>query len=314
MLTSDEIIWGYRYMLDRDPRPEEMLRLALDPITRTQLRARLQGSDEFAAHEKTIGHVSKWVITEIFDGNMKIWIDLADKYVSFGCLIDNYEPQETAAFRRLLRPGFHVADVGANVGWFTFLAALCTGPEDRVTAIEPRVPTVDYLRRSVRLNQLEDRITVLQNAVGNRAGTVSLTWQPASRNPGSTHLGEPKENDEGQMAEMRELDALLGGARVDFIKMDIEGAEGLALIGASAILQENRPFILCEINPAALRAVSDMSVEEFLRTVGAQGYIPFLLEDCATLARLEGPPEFGGRELINIVLAHRERLPDSAPS
>jgi FkbM family methyltransferase len=310
MLTRDEIIWGYRYMLDRDPRPGEILQLELDPLTRTQLREQLLGSDEFAAQEKVIGQVSKWVITEIFDGSMKIWIDLADKYVSFGCLIDDYEPQETAAFRRLLRPGFHVVDVGANVGWFTFLAALCIGQEGRVTAFEPRIPTVDYLRRSVCLNQLEDRITVLQNAIGNRSSTVSLTWTPASRNPGSTRLGEPEENDEGQLAEMRELDALLGGARVDCIKMDIEGAEGLALAGASTVLRVNRPFLLCEINPAALRVVSCMSVEEFLRVVRAQGYIPFSLEDHLGLTRLEGSPELGGREVINVVLAHAERLPD----
>jgi FkbM family methyltransferase len=313
MLTLDEIDWGYRYMLDRDPRPEEISCLLLDPITRTQLRQRLLSSSEFASREKVIGHTSKWVITEIFGGEMKIWIDLADKYVSYGCLIDNYEPQETAAFRQLLRPGFHVIDVGANVGWFTFLAALCTGQEGRVTAIEPRAPTVDYLRRSVCLNQLEDRITVLRNAVGNRSDTVSLIWHPTSHNPGNTHLGEPDENAEGQMVEMRELDALLGGTRLDCIKIDIEGAEGLALLGAVAILRENRPFVLCEINPAALRMVSDMSVEDFLRLMCAQGYIPFSLDDHAGLGRLEGVPEFGGRELINIVLAHEERLPAPSP-
>jgi FkbM family methyltransferase len=310
MLTRDEIIWGYRYMLGRDPRPEEMLRLEPEPFTWTQLREGLLGSEEFAAREKVIGHTQKWVITEIFGGSMKIWIDLADKYVSFGCLIDNYEPLETVAFRRLLRPGFHVADVGANVGWFTFLAALCTGQEGRVTAFEPSNPTVDYLRRSVHLNQLEDRVTVVQNAVGNRSGTVSLVWYPASRNPGNTHLGDADKNTEMQLAEMRELDTLLGGARVDCIKMDIEGAEGLALAGAGTVLRENRPFILCEINPAALRAVSSMGVEEFLCLMRGRGYIPFSLDDPAGLTRLEGSPEFGGRELINLVLAHEERLPE----
>jgi FkbM family methyltransferase len=310
MLNSDEIIWGYRYILDRDPRPEEVSQLMLGAVASAQLRERLLDSDEFAAKQKVIGHVSKWVITDVFDGNMQIWIDLADKFVSYGCLIDNYEPQETVAFRRLLQPGFHVADIGANVGWFTFLAAQFIGPEGRVTAFEPRTPTVDYLRRSVHLNQLENQINVLPNAVGNRSDTVCLTWRPASRNPGNSYLGEPGENDEGQLVEMRELDAMLGEARVDCIKMDIEGAEGLALIGASAILRANRPFIMCEINPAALHAVSDMSVEEFLYVVRARNYIPFSLDDHGDLARLKGLPEFGSHEVINIVLAHQDRQPD----
>src|ERR1700722_20520178 len=128
MLTQDEIIWGYRYMLGRDPRPQEMRRLVSESTTCMELRKLLLGSDEFAAQEKVIGHSSKWVITEIFNGSTKIWMNLADKFVAFGCLIDNYEPEETVAFRRLLRPGFHVVDVGANVGWFTFLAAQCIGP------------------------------------------------------------------------------------------------------------------------------------------------------------------------------------------
>jgi FkbM family methyltransferase len=217
-LTYDEIIWAYRYLLGRDPQPEEMSHLTLEPITQGQLRERLLCSDEFARLEKVIGHVSKWVITEIFDGRLKIWIDLADKYVSFGCLIDNYEPLETAAFQRLLRPGFYVADVGANVGWFTFLAALCIGPEGRVSVFEPRN---HYIRRSVQLNQLEDRIIVLQNAVGDRTGTVPLVWHPASRNPGSTHIGAPQENGEVQFVEMRKMDALLAESNVDCVKMDI---------------------------------------------------------------------------------------------
>jgi FkbM family methyltransferase len=312
MLTRDEIIWGYRYILGRDPRPAEVWHLESEPITCIQLRQRLLSSDEFAGQEKVIGHVSKWVITEIFDRSVKIWVDLADKYVAFGCLIDDYEPLETAAFRRLLRPGFHVVDVGANVGWFTFLAAQCTGREGRITAIEPSRPTVEYLRRSVCLNRLEDRITVIENAVGDRSGSVSLAWHPASRNPGSVHLAEAGDGAETQSAEMRELDTLLAGTRVDCIKMDIEGAEGLALAGAGAVLREQHPFIMCEINPTALRAISGMSVDEFLCLVRARSYVPFSLEDRAGLTRLERSPDLGNREVINIVLAHEERLPDCA--
>ena len=310
MLTRDEIIWGYRFILDRDPEPEEVSRLEFVPMTCTDLRQQLLSSDEFAAQEKVIGHVSKWVITEIFDGDMKMWIDLADKYVGFGCLIDDYEPLETFAFRRLLRRGFHVVDAGANVGWFTFLAARCIGQKGRVTAIEPSRPTVDYLRRSVCLNRLEDRITVIENAVGDRCGSISLAWNPVSHNPGSAHLAAPGESAETQLVEMRELDELLAGRRVDCIKMDIEGAEGLALAGAGVVLRENRPFIMCEINPAALRGISGMSVDEFLCLVRERSYIPFSLEDRAGLTRLERSPELGGREVINIVLAHEERLPD----
>jgi FkbM family methyltransferase len=309
MLTHDEIIWGYRYVLGRDPRPAEVSFLTGQTIVPAGLRTMLLGSEEFAAREKVIGYTSKWVITEVFEGSVKMWIDLADKYVSFGCLIDNYEPLESAAFRRLLQPGFHVADLGANVGWFTFLATRGIGPTGHVTAIEPRNITADYLRRSVQLNGLDDRITVCQHAIGDHSGTVSLAWHPASHNPGSTHLGEPDEGAEAQETELRRLDEVLGESRVDCIKMDIEGAEGLALVGAATVLRSSRPFVLCEINPSALRAVSAMSVEDFLCLVRAQQYVPFSIEENSGLVRLEGPPELGGREVVNVVLAHEERLP-----
>lgn len=310
MLTLDEIIWGYRYVLDREPLPDEVSGIAMQAIGRSDFREFLLRSDEFVAREKVIGRHSKWVITEIFNGETKMWIDLADRYVSFGCLIDNYEPLETTAFKRLIQPGFHVVDLGANVGWFSLLAARCAGADGRVWAVEPRHPTVDYLRRSVQLNGLEDRISVLPMAVGDRSGTVSLIWDPASRNPGSTHIGDPGGGAEVQSVEMQELDRLLAGVRVDCIKMDIEGAEGLALAGAGELLREHRPFILCEINPAALRYVSAMSVADFATLVRARGYALFSLQDHTGLARLNGVPDLGDQEIINVVLAHEARSPE----
>ena len=104
-MTRDEITWAYRYLLGREPSTDEIARLEPQAMCRSQLRAMLLRSDEFAIEQKVVGHTGKWVITEIFNGRLKLWIDLADKYVSFGCLIDNYEPQESAALRRLLRPG-----------------------------------------------------------------------------------------------------------------------------------------------------------------------------------------------------------------
>jgi FkbM family methyltransferase len=306
-MTRDEITWAYRYVLGREPVVDEIERLGTMTIGRRQLWAELLRSDEFAAGEKAIGHASKWVITEIFDGRASIWIDLADKYVSFACLMDNYEPLETSAFRRLLRPGFHVVDLGANIGWFTLLAALAVGPQGRVSAVEPRKPTVDFLRRSVRLNRLEGQVTVLEAAVGHKLGTATLVWSPPSRNPGSAHLGNAKDGAEAQVVEVRPLDILLAGSAVDCIKMDIEGAEGLAFLGGTRVLEESRPHILCEINPTALRRVSGMTVEEFLKLVRGKGYAVHSIKESDTLVREDGVPSLGGRYIINVVLTHEDR-------
>jgi FkbM family methyltransferase len=307
-MTEDEIAWAYRYVLGREPLPEETTRAMVQAITRLELRASLLRSDEFAIEQKIPGHTGKWVITEILGGQAKLWIDLADKFVSFGCLIDNYEPVETAAFRRLLRPGAQVVDVGANVGWFTFVAAQAIGPEGHVTALEPRSPTAEFLQRSVALNGLDDRITVLRSAASNTAGSASIIWHPHSYNPGSAHLGEPDGNAVAQVVEVRRLDDLLRGQQVDCVKMDIEGAEALALLGAEEVLGDQRPHILCEINPSALRNVSGVSVEELLKLVRSKGYVVLALADAGMLVPTDGSIDLCGREVANVVLAHRERL------
>ena len=84
-MTRDEIIWGYRYTMGRDPQPGEVSRLEVGANNLRPIASSTIEFDEFATPEKVIGHVSKWVITEIFDGSAKIWVDLADKYVAFGC-------------------------------------------------------------------------------------------------------------------------------------------------------------------------------------------------------------------------------------
>lgn len=307
-MTEDEVAWAYRYVLGREPLPEETALVMVQATTRMELRASLLRCDEFAIEQKIPGHTGKWVITEILGGQARLWIDLADKFVSFGCLIDNYEPLETAAFRRLLHPGAHVVDVGANVGWFTFVAALEIGPEGHVTALEPRLPTAEFLQRSVGLNGLDDRITVLRSAAGDTAGSGSIIWHPHSYNPGSAHLGQPDGVAVAQVVEVRRLDDLLRGQPVDCVKMDIEGAEALALLGAQQILGEQRPHILCEINPSALCNVSAVGVDGLLGLMRSKGYVVFTLADGGELVPADGPIDLCGREVANVVLAHRERL------
>jgi FkbM family methyltransferase len=179
-----------------------------------------------------------------------------------------------------------------------------------VSAIEPRRPTVDYLRRSVCLNQLEERVTVLQTAVGRETANALIVWHPASQNPGSSHLGDAGDNLETQPVAVRTLDDLLAGSTVDCLKLDIEGAEGLALLGADRLLRETRPFMLCEINPAGLQNVSGMSVDEFLTLIRSRSYVVFSLADDTSLVRMNGVIDLHGREVVNVILAHEERLSD----
>ena len=111
--------------------------------------------------------VPKWVCTELRDG-LKLWVDLADIGVSAGCLLNDWEPSTTAFILAALGPGDVFVDVGANIGWFTILAAHRVGVSGHVWAFEPRPGTCGRLADSVSANGFEGPL--LGPAGGARRG------------------------------------------------------------------------------------------------------------------------------------------------
>src|SRR5437016_2709331 len=73
-----------------------------------------------------------------------------------GCWLGTYESPKQDAFARAIRPGDLVVDAGANVGFYTLLAARIAGPTGRVVAFEPVARNLDYLRRHVELNHVHN--------------------------------------------------------------------------------------------------------------------------------------------------------------
>ena len=84
-----------------------------------------------------------------------------------------YDPFETRRLRRFLRPGMVVADVGANIGYYTWLAASAIGPTGRVLAFEPGPYAFDRLQRVVRENGVR-AVECVNVALSDRAGRGTL--------------------------------------------------------------------------------------------------------------------------------------------
>jgi FkbM family methyltransferase len=128
-----------------------------------------------------------------------------------------------------LRPDDEVVDVGANIGAFAVYAAQRTS--GRVLAVEPHPGNAAALRRNLRANSAQ-RAVVAECAVAEAAGTLPLFLGRS----GTTHqlFAAGKDTGEGASIDVRvvtlpELLAEHGFARVDFLKLDCEGAEGLIL-------------------------------------------------------------------------------------
>jgi FkbM family methyltransferase len=164
-----------------------------------------------------------------------------------------YERWETRVIRRYLRPGMCFLDVGANVGYFTLLAARAVGRGGTVFAIEPSSYAAERLGRTLAENGI-GVVRLERIGLGRVSEEVTL-YDPLPDNHTPTMLGDP--NAAGKRVVVRRLDDCLsewGVERADLLKLDVEGYEPAVLDGASASLAAGRiRAILCEFNDHWLR-------------------------------------------------------------
>ena len=273
----DDILAAYRWIVGRDPRSKaEIDWLARDYPTRAELRAfvlRTKGS--LHEHLKSRFGAEKWVLAEVLDGK-RMWLNLVDRHVSMGCLVGVWEPDETRFVRATLKPGQTFVDVGANLGWFSLVASECVGPAGRVHAFEPQARIFPYLARTIAENGLLGRILPYEMALSDHWGSGEMAWSPTSANTGRAWL-TPVPSPTGSLGVVRVgvLDDIMAGVRVDFLKIDVEGAEGLVLRGARRILKESRPVVMIELLPARLPQISGVPVEtifDLFRELGYRGF------------------------------------------
>jgi FkbM family methyltransferase len=164
------------------------------------------------------------------------WISTAGPH---GCWLGTYERDLQNVFVRTVRAGHVVWDIGANVGFFTLLAARLAGPAGRVIAIEPLPRNLDLLRRHLALNAVVNAV-VLAQAVADAPGTALFA---TGASPSMGRLDAKH----GLAVEVTTIDTLVESGVApapNVIKMDIEGAESRALAGARQTLLRHRPIIL----------------------------------------------------------------------
>jgi FkbM family methyltransferase len=148
--------------------------------------------------------------------------------------------------RRYLRPGDAVLDVGANIGVYSLLAASLVGSAGQVLAFEPGPEAHRRLTENLRINHL-DNVKVHACALGDRIGVVDFLSQCDTTNRMQTAADNGKSVVSVpvmRLDDVVEMDCALG-------KMDIEGAEPIALLGAERLLRESTPPVwLLELNGA----------------------------------------------------------------
>jgi FkbM family methyltransferase len=150
-----------------------------------------------------------------------------------------YEPVETALVKKALRPGDVFIDIGANIGYYTLLAARLVGPHGRVVAFEPDPSNFQCLGKNICLNGYSNVVPV-NLAVSDRSQNAHLFR--SKTNAGDHRIWDPGETRERIPIRTVSLDAYFKklDKRVQFIKMDIQGAEAKALQGMKGLIRSNR--------------------------------------------------------------------------
>jgi FkbM family methyltransferase len=165
-------------------------------------------------------------------------------------LWSEYEPATTAVLMEIVTDGDVVMDVGAHWGYFTLLAASLCGTHGRVFAFEPHPRNFALLTKNVEANGLTNVVAV-QKAVSNRTGSARLFQTRVT--VGHSLCSPPPEwrlgggsAEEAIAVDTVALDDFFARSSVEprLIKVDIEGAEPLALAGMRCLVERNPLLVL----------------------------------------------------------------------
>ena len=228
-----------------------------------------------------------------------------------------WEPEATAFLNRRLRPGDTFIDVGANIGYFSLLAAKRVGPGGRVIAVEASPPVFERLVSNVNLNHAR-HVRTLNVAAAAEKGQVKL-YCGQDCNCGATSV-VPDESDvviaEVDAAPLTDLisDHDWNSARV--VKIDVEGAEAGVIRGLGSLIEKGRidREYLIEIHPSRLRHLG-YSPADVLKPFDDAGYHAYTIgndyQPATYLLRIQParPQRWNGEVVddMNIVFSHEDR-------
>ena len=214
----------------------------------------------------------------IIESEEKLVLDRHDFSVSNTILgTGNYENHLRRFISAIVKPGMVCVDIGENVGFHAFLMRELTGPTGHIYAFEPNSENCRMLMLSKKEN-LADNFTVLPVALSDRLGAIAFS--PAVGSNGSFMYGvdgDPILHPNCTIVPTARMDDLLKVERLDFIKIDVEGAEPLALAGGEDLITRHRPVITSEFSAAMIELVSGTNGVDYLARRMRDNYRAFTL-------------------------------------
>lgn len=167
-----------------------------------------------------------------------------------------FEPEIVSRLVRLARPDTTVFDVGANIGLMA-VPVLRSCPGVRLVSFEPSPTTLPFLQRTAAGSDFHDRWTIVATGLLDRAGELDfVVGRPQDDLFEGFGSGDRIAGSHSIRVPVSTLDLewdRLGRPNVSLIKIDVEGAEGRVLDGATALVQACHPAVVLEWHEPYLR-------------------------------------------------------------
>jgi len=180
------------------------------------------------------------------------------------------ELPDTSVAKDIIKEGMVVADIGANIGYYTLLEAQQVGETGHVYAFEPDPRNVPLLKENVALNDFGERVTVYDTAVSDKK--EQRTFQLGERSNVSSFVDRPDVVGavEVECIALHEFEHI---EKIDLLRMDAEGYECKIIEGVLPFLEKNKkPFqIMLEVHPDEYNE-TDLNFKKVLGSLFALGF------------------------------------------
>lgn len=227
------------------------MRVILAEVFRLLFRINFLRSKFFGVHQRLIKPLNLFqgVTRKVIYNDMQLELHIDDWIQECIFFLGDYEKAEFEILKLFLKKDNTFIDIGANIGIYTLNASGLIGENGIVISFEPFTRNHNALVNHISLNNLQN-VKVEKLAVGEKNGVVNLYYDEREKNLGMVTSG-PIESGITEEVKMVSLDSYLENsliAKVDFIKIDVEGLEYSVLKGMKDTLEKYHPTLLVEIS------------------------------------------------------------------
>ena len=176
---------------------------------------------------------------------------------------------ETEVIKKIVKEGNTVVDVGAHIGIYTLLLSKLVGEKGKVYSFEPDESNFSLLEKNIKENNIKN-VILIKKAVSDIDGEVNFYASKVNSGMGSLYKKKRISEEECKCESVR-LDGYFKNIKIDFIKIDTEGADPFVIIGGRKVLKNRSIKIITECLPSHLEE-NGFGYENYLKLIVDLGF------------------------------------------